>query len=101
MSHADVLQNRSGSVIRIVPPNDGETSIETRPGSCLDTIRYSSDSGIAITVSRRRSMRVNMLRAMARAGVRLLTKPRTPPRSEEHTSELQSHCNIVCRLLLA
>src|SRR3989344_7090124 len=23
-----------------------------------------------------------------------------PPRSEEHTSELQSHVNIVCRLLL-
>src|SRR5256885_11482593 len=26
------------------------------------------------------------------------TKPR--PRSEEHTSELQSPCNLVCRLLL-
>src|SRR5260370_24930089 len=25
---------------------------------------------------------------------------RHPPRSEEHTSELQSHLNIVCRLLL-
>src|SRR6266571_5735261 len=23
-----------------------------------------------------------------------------PPRSEEHTSELQSHVNLVCRLLL-
>src|SRR5256885_7999408 len=29
--------------------------------------------------------------------------PRVPrgPRSEEHTSELQSPCNLVCRLLLA
>src|SRR5256885_10260830 len=26
--------------------------------------------------------------------------PRRPPRSEEHTSELQSPCNLVCRLLL-
>src|SRR5256885_13147434 len=26
--------------------------------------------------------------------------PRTPFRSEEHTSELQSPCNLVCRLLL-
>src|SRR5256885_6293084 len=26
--------------------------------------------------------------------------PATPPRSEEHTSELQSPCNLVCRLLL-
>src|SRR5256885_11660480 len=25
---------------------------------------------------------------------------RTMPRSEEHTSELQSPCNLVCRLLL-
>src|SRR5256885_6290779 len=28
-----------------------------------------------------------------------LHRPR-PPRSEEHTSELQSPCNLVCRLLL-
>src|SRR5260370_35361808 len=26
--------------------------------------------------------------------------PRAAPRSEEHTSELQSHLNLVCRLLL-
>src|SRR5256885_8544723 len=26
--------------------------------------------------------------------------PATPGRSEEHTSELQSPCNLVCRLLL-
>src|SRR5256885_12253801 len=29
-----------------------------------------------------------------------LTNPNHPGRSEEHTSELQSPCNIVCRLLL-
>src|SRR5256885_11408035 len=28
------------------------------------------------------------------------TPPAYTPRSEEHTSELQSPCNIVCRLLL-
>src|SRR5256885_5540575 len=28
------------------------------------------------------------------------TCPRVTPRSEEHTSELQSPCNLVCRLLL-
>src|SRR5256885_10333001 len=28
------------------------------------------------------------------------TPPRSLPRSEEHTSELQSPCNLVCRLLL-
>src|SRR5476649_2240036 len=30
-----------------------------------------------------------------------LPAPRLTPRSEEHTSELQSHSDIVCRLLLA
>src|SRR5438477_1244914 len=28
------------------------------------------------------------------------TWPQAPHRSEEHTSELQSHVNLVCRLLL-
>src|SRR5256885_13156437 len=28
------------------------------------------------------------------------TVPASAPRSEEHTSELQSPCNLVCRLLL-
>src|SRR6266571_9205784 len=28
------------------------------------------------------------------------SSPTNPPRSEEHTSELQSHVNLVCRLLL-
>src|SRR5690242_21578352 len=38
-----------------------------------------------------------------RAKVRLLYISGEPdtPRSEEHTSELQSHVNLVCRLLLA
>src|SRR5438477_13089542 len=31
---------------------------------------------------------------------RLPTSPRSSGRSEEHTSELQSHVNLVCRLLL-
>src|SRR5256885_15842018 len=30
----------------------------------------------------------------------LLSSPTGPLRSEEHTSELQSPCNLVCRLLL-
>src|SRR5256885_5618396 len=33
--------------------------------------------------------------------IRVLDVPSVmPPRSEEHTSELQSPCNLVCRLLL-
>src|SRR2546426_5492882 len=30
----------------------------------------------------------------------LIAQPDLPTRSEEHTSELQSPCNLVCRLLL-
>src|SRR2546426_3241528 len=33
-------------------------------------------------------------------GVQDLRMVRRTPRSEEHTSELQSPCNLVCRLLL-
>src|SRR5215467_15529009 len=38
-----------------------------------------------------------MLRATTRTG---LAVTQMQPRSEEHTSELQSPCNLVCRLLL-
>src|SRR3989339_851547 len=34
------------------------------------------------------------------AGVTLVQNPQGTPRSEEHTSELQSLTNLVCRLLL-
>src|SRR5947207_7316669 len=35
------------------------------------------------------------------AGSAIMSRPRPAhPRSEEHTSELQSHSDIVCRLLL-
>src|SRR5260370_11283576 len=44
--------------------------------------------------SRRDHARVRELAKMGRAFVRELA------RSEEHTSELQSHLNLVCRLLL-
>src|SRR5256885_2598225 len=32
--------------------------------------------------------------------IAFLAEPEVPDRSEEHTSELQSPCNLVCRLLL-
>src|SRR5256885_12050175 len=36
----------------------------------------------------------------AQAGMAPVIACATPSRSEEHTSELQSPCNLVCRLLL-
>src|SRR5256885_4771164 len=39
-------------------------------------------------------------RACGARGSAATTSSSTCPRSEEHTSELQSPCNLVCRLLL-
>src|SRR5256885_9651674 len=38
--------------------------------------------------------------AVRRSIIAAAPKKRAPGRSEEHTSELQSPCNLVCRLLL-
>src|SRR5256885_4504542 len=43
----------------------------------------------------------HMLLFTSPSGKRVATLSITNSRSEEHTSELQSPCNIVCRLLLA
>src|SRR5256885_10519440 len=63
---------------------------------------------VALPISRsrrargRRSPRWLRRRSPALDGPRSGTADRSPPaaRSEEHTSELQSPCNLVCRLLL-
>src|SRR5260370_2840530 len=39
-------------------------------------------------------------RRRRRGDVHEYPRPQLPARSEEHTSELQSHLNLVCRLLL-
>src|SRR2546426_12765829 len=52
---------------------------------------------------RGREPRGDVQRAARRSrhgGVRLFGGPHRDGRSEEHTSELQSPCNLVCRLLL-
>src|SRR5690242_21143461 len=51
---------------------------------------------------RRRGHRRDRERAVERAGERdvLAVDSAGADRSEEHTSELQSHVNLVCRLLL-
>src|SRR5256885_7572656 len=49
---------------------------------------------------RRPSIRASSRRSSARASPRAAPSPPRRARSEEHTSELQSPCNLVCRLLL-
>src|SRR5688500_20017479 len=48
--------------------------------------------------SRRRRIWIRGCDLAAKAGIRRMR--RIDDRSEEHTSELQSPCNLVCRLLL-
>src|SRR5688572_30993271 len=47
----------------------------------------------------RRPRRLRLRRALHAGALRVAAR-RHPPRSEEHTSELQSQSNLVCRLLL-
>src|SRR2546426_1735992 len=42
----------------------------------------------------------SLLTGFLRFFINAQAESRTYPRSEEHTSELQSPCNLVCRLLL-
>src|SRR4051812_49853860 len=48
----------------------------------------------------RGARREHQLRARHRAGEGAMARALAELRSEEHTSELQSHVNLVCRLLL-
>src|SRR5256885_9202892 len=50
------------------------------------------------TLSRSRAVRA--VRVRPHGSPRVDRSARGEPRSEEHTSELQSPCNLVCRLLL-
>src|SRR5690242_20820837 len=55
--------------------------------------------GVPLRGSASRSQRADT-RALAGAPLARVKVPSTKVRSEEHTSELQSHVNLVCRLLL-
>src|SRR5256885_11637913 len=53
------------------------------------------------SVYRPEGVKMNRLMQLAGAiGMLLAAQVQGPARSEEHTSELQSPCNLVCRLLL-
>src|SRR5256885_8453627 len=82
--------------------------IRRPPRSTLFPTRRSSDLVREIDrLNIRRASILAMRRALARLGLEPalvlvdgLPCPELGRRSEEHTSELQSPCNLVCRLLL-
>src|SRR5690242_21506731 len=55
-------------------------------------------NGRTLTISAETPFSVTTISSRARSWSRKTASP--PRRSEEHTSELQSHVNLVCRLLL-
>src|SRR5690606_40359790 len=90
----------------------------TRPSSDLltyaivDALTYASDHNVAIeaivdalrdasddNVDELKGFAESVLDGLRAAGFELRTRSAYPPRSEEHTSELQSRENLVCRLL--
>src|SRR5256885_7299880 len=60
--------------------------------------RRSATKALSWKRDRRRSSLTQF--ALRRADRDVRSRHRLQPRSEEHTSELQSPCNLVCRLLL-
>src|SRR5437773_4992342 len=75
-----------------VPPVGGRPRGLTRVG-CCESHRPSNRS---VSVWASETFQSNRRNATALSVVRLSERPR----SEEHTSELQSHHDLVCRLLL-
>src|SRR2546426_8467826 len=77
------------------PPRSTLFPYTTLFRSSSPTGRFADDAGGAGARSERRQPLLELLHLLLQLGVleRQL-------RSEEHTSELQSPCNLVCRLLL-
>src|SRR5207237_10807135 len=103
------------ATLRSLPPSSRSSSVDVRHLHSFPT-RRSSDLGGDMTqtslwtrLKRASGMRTHrvVLRidGVIAGGAQLLARPvpvlgAVAYRSEEHTSELQSHLNLVCRLLL-
>src|SRR5256886_3596746 len=75
--------------------HDGENS--SQAGQRSSDVAF-SDSAASVHPSKRPLLRATSVTSSRRRRALLTDTP--PPRSEEHTSELQSQSNLVCRLLL-
>src|SRR5256885_9180151 len=72
-----------------------------RQGSrCLSSVDRSDEIRRALPPSERQDPALSDRCALRRVVEERAECPRPVLRSEEHTSELQSPCNLVCRLLL-
>src|SRR5256886_4438545 len=83
--------------ISIVSRSASLSRLATTTGSDGDTCRTRPSLAPACTTS---SSSVRLLGVMPRARMSSVKELMVSSRSEEHTSELQSQSNLVCRLLL-
>src|SRR2546426_5656288 len=70
------------------------------PAACISRLNASTCSGGTNGSAPPVSTSTRALTFPGCAGVFVASAPLAAVRSEEHTSELQSPCNLVCRLLL-
>src|SRR5438477_8012416 len=80
------------------PGPSAPNSIATRSGQSTTSIGVAPADGVSANVVKpaRRTSSTDAIRVHGNRS----TWPIDTRRSEEHTSELQSHVNLVCRLLL-
>src|SRR5256885_4982647 len=85
----------SSRAVGLVTKNRGSEA--SRQGCGAKTPEQTRSSGVIVRES---CARADTLVTSARATDEANSTETTKNRSEEHTSELQSPCNLVCRLLL-
>src|SRR5438132_9011327 len=85
-----VQEKEISRAIRVAPPyHIGRNIVAAKTHSLRDTACGK------LRISQPQKQQMHMVAALLEAG-----EPRCEARSEEHTSELQSHSDLVCRLLL-
>src|SRR5256885_8897400 len=87
-----VISKRSGSDSKSVPARVMDSAV-----SCGVVTACGSATGAALAAIALEKREVSPVEIRVAVAV---TAAWSPGRSEEHTSELQSPCNLVCRLLL-
>src|SRR5260370_20309831 len=98
-----LLRTLSAWTLQVTKPSNRSTgTVGKALPSSLPTARFLSTPGVIANAASRRD-RLRQLWPILRPRRephRAFRALRQRPRSEEHTSELQSHLNLVCRLLL-
>src|SRR5699024_11266706 len=92
--HEDLALEAGAYSVRFIPPGEDVTK-----SHWLLSSRTLAD-GLPVRLDGHRSV-LELSRTEKNGALKVFVKPRFTERSEEHTSELQSRFDLVCRLLLA